>query len=87
MIAAANEFKNSVPRCLATAISGRLHSTVSGGSSSRRKQLYWFAEADDCSDDNRSLVCARLGCRKSETAAPERDETTCGTLHVAAGGA
>src|SRR5947209_17107029 len=30
---------------------GRLHSTVSGGSSSRRKSFYWSAEADDCSDD------------------------------------
>jgi hypothetical protein len=29
---------------------GHLHSTVSGGFEPSQ-QLYWFAEADDCSDD------------------------------------
>ena len=39
-----NGFEKSVPRCVGA------YSTVSGGSPSRRQQLYWFAEANDCSD-------------------------------------
>ena len=43
---------------------------MSAGSSSRRKKLYWFAEADDCSDDTAAPMVDRpqLG-RSFETAA------------------
>jgi hypothetical protein len=43
-------------------------------------------DRDTCLKPPISLVCARLGRRKSEAAGPRRDKTTCGTLDVAAEG-
>ena len=48
-------FEISVPQCLATADGGHLHSGLTG-SSSPRKQLYPFVEADNHSDDSAALT-------------------------------